>query len=146
MMLKKYWGIWGIFILALIVRLIFILVLGAEDKKSYDSLYDQYIYIDIARSIVAGHGFATNYDIFVADANTPTAIQPPFYPLFLAMIFWTFGEVHCCATFSGAHWQYDVCHRFFYWQESGRPIGRFSGSINHSCVSSFCNVHPPHHH
>jgi glycerol uptake facilitator-like aquaporin len=81
----------GIFILALIVRLLFIVVFGAAEQI-YDSLHDQYIYIDLAKSILAGRGFSMSFDIFVADAYEPTAIQQPLYPLLLAVVFFLFGE------------------------------------------------------
>jgi len=81
----------SILLLALIVRLLFILTLGA-DERIYDSLYDQYIYIDLARSIVAGRGLSLSHGVFVADAYTPTSIQPPVYPLILPALFFFFGE------------------------------------------------------
>ncbi len=81
----------SIFILALIVRLLFIITLGA-DERIYDSLHDQYIYIDLAKSIVEGRGLSLSFDIFVADANTPTSIQPPVYPIILSVLFYLFGE------------------------------------------------------
>jgi 4-amino-4-deoxy-L-arabinose transferase-like glycosyltransferase len=80
-----------IFILALIVRLLFIITLGA-DERIYDSLHDQYIYIDLAKNIVEGRGLSLSFDIFVADANTPTSIQPPVYPMILSLLFFLFGE------------------------------------------------------
>jgi 4-amino-4-deoxy-L-arabinose transferase-like glycosyltransferase len=93
-MFTKRETIWipaGLFFLALAARLLFIWWMGA-DQMIYDSLYDQYTYIDLAKSILAGRGYSMPYNIFVATANQPTAIQPPVYPLALAAIFSIFGE------------------------------------------------------
>ncbi len=80
-----------IFLLAFIIRLLFIVALGAE-QRVYDSMNDQYIYIDLAKSLVAGRGLSLSFPIFVADANEPTSIQPPLYPLVLSAFFYLFGD------------------------------------------------------
>ncbi len=80
-----------LFLLSLLIRLFFIAAWGSEEKI-YDSLFDQYIYIDLAKNFVAGHGLSLSFDVFIAEANTPTSIQPPVYPLVLAGIFYFFGE------------------------------------------------------
>lgn len=90
-MLKRNQAIIGIFILALVVRVAFILAWGGG-KDFYDSHFDQFIYVDIAKNIVSGYGFSTSFDVFVATAFAPTAIEPPLYPIFLAAIFRLFGQ------------------------------------------------------
>ena len=79
-----------IFILALVIRLMF-LVGFAPEQKNYDALADQYIYLDMGRNLIAGKGFSVTNPIFVADPG-PTALEPPAYPLFIAVIMKTFGE------------------------------------------------------
>jgi 4-amino-4-deoxy-L-arabinose transferase-like glycosyltransferase len=80
-----------VFLVAIAVRLTFILLLGSE-QRLYDSNFDQNIYIDIARNLLEGRGFSVSYDIFVASSNRPTSIQPPVYPFMLASVFALFGE------------------------------------------------------
>jgi len=50
-----------IFSFAVFVRLSFINLLDS-DQVIYDSLYDQYIYIDLAKSILAGRGLSTSIE------------------------------------------------------------------------------------
>lgn len=80
-----------VFICALVVRFLFIALLGSE-QIIYDSLHDQYIYIDLAKSLTSGRGFSLSFGIFMADAHVPTSIQPPIYPLLVAALFSFFGE------------------------------------------------------
>jgi 4-amino-4-deoxy-L-arabinose transferase-like glycosyltransferase len=81
----------SIFLLALVIRVSFLSLLGAE-QRIYDSLFDQYIYIDLGKNLVAGRGFMLSFDVFVAQANQPTSIQQPLYPLMIASLFRVFGE------------------------------------------------------
>ncbi|MCX7792000.1 MAG: glycosyltransferase family 39 protein [Chloroflexaceae bacterium] len=78
-------------LIAFLVRLGFVFTFGNEEKI-YDSNQDQYIYIDLAKNLVAGKGYQLSYGVFVASPHTPTAIQPPTYPFFVASVFATFGE------------------------------------------------------
>lgn len=75
----------------LIVRLGFVFLYGSE-QKIYDPNQDQYIYVDLAKNLVSGQGYVLSFDMFVASAYKPTAIQPPTYPLFIAVVFATFGK------------------------------------------------------
>jgi 4-amino-4-deoxy-L-arabinose transferase-like glycosyltransferase len=77
--------------LALGMRLSFILGFGFENRI-YDSLQDQYVYIDLARNLVAGRGLSLSNTTFMASPHTPTATRPPLYPILLAGLFAFFGE------------------------------------------------------
>ncbi|RMF01770.1 MAG: phospholipid carrier-dependent glycosyltransferase [Chloroflexi bacterium] len=90
-MLKRNQAVIGIFVVALVVRVAFILAWGGGEDF-YDSHFDQFIYVDIAKNIVSGYGFSTSFDVFVAKAFAPTAIEPPLYPIFLAATFQVFGQ------------------------------------------------------
>jgi len=81
----------AILTLALIVRVCFILA-DASDERIYDSLYDQYVYLDLAKSLVSGHGCSLGYDVFIASKGYPTSIEPPMYPLVLAALLGIFGH------------------------------------------------------
>ena len=78
-------------LLALVARLGFVMSAGSAEQI-YDANQDQYIYIDIARNIISGRGYELSYSVFVASPHTPTAIQPPTYPLFVTAIFMLFGD------------------------------------------------------
>jgi len=80
----------AIFLLALVVRVSFICFCGLKDQR-YDALYDDLIYVDLARQLLSGHGYTLSHEHFVAVAGQPTSIVPPVYPLFLAGSFFLFG-------------------------------------------------------
>src|SRR5262249_49804114 len=79
-------------IVALMMRLALLLALGGLDENLYDSMADQYTYLDIARSLAAGKGFSVSTDTWLANAGAQTSIFPPLYPLFVALSFHIFGE------------------------------------------------------
>jgi 4-amino-4-deoxy-L-arabinose transferase-like glycosyltransferase len=79
-----------VFVLALVVRLVFIAGFATENR-SYDSLFDQEIYLDVARNLMQGNGFALSFPVFTASPG-PTSLSPPIYPLLLAGTFGIFGE------------------------------------------------------
>lgn len=81
----------AIFVLALVARLIYLVALGSEPRL-YDSLFDQVIYVDMAKRLLAGMGFSLSTRVFVADPFVQTSIQPPLYPLFVAAVFGAFGD------------------------------------------------------
>jgi 4-amino-4-deoxy-L-arabinose transferase-like glycosyltransferase len=81
----------AIFTLALIARVFFILA-SASEERIYDSLYDQYVYLDLARSLLSGHGYSTSSDVFIASQGDPTSVEPPMYPLVLAGLLGIFGD------------------------------------------------------
>jgi 4-amino-4-deoxy-L-arabinose transferase-like glycosyltransferase len=81
----------AILITALIARLAFLVFFGGFDNQLHDSMADQTIYIDIAQNLADGKGFVLSTPTWVADAGMPTAIVPPLYPIFLALIFRIFG-------------------------------------------------------
>src|SRR5689334_22865501 len=71
-----------VFVLALALRLLYIVAYGREERF-LDMLQDQVIYVDVAGNIAAGHGFTLTTPIFMADSG-PTVVVPAFYPIFLA--------------------------------------------------------------
>jgi 4-amino-4-deoxy-L-arabinose transferase-like glycosyltransferase len=83
---------WQIALFALLVRLLFLFVAGLAETR-YDALYDDQIYADLARGLLAGRGFAMSHDYFVAVANHPTSIVHPVYPVLLAASYGLFGDV-----------------------------------------------------
>jgi 4-amino-4-deoxy-L-arabinose transferase-like glycosyltransferase len=69
----------GILLFALVVRLLFVVVIGLSDAPTYDGLgYDI-----LAMNLLRGKGYA---------GDAPTAFRPPGYPLFLAGIYGLFGH------------------------------------------------------
>lgn len=69
----------GLFLFALIVRLLFVIVTGLSDTPTYDGLgYDI-----LAVNLLQGKGYA---------GDVPTAFRPPGYPLFLAGVYGLFGH------------------------------------------------------
>lgn len=70
----------GIFLLALVVRLLFIIVTGLSDAPTYDGIgYDIR-----AMNLLQGKGYVRG--------DLPTAFRPPGYPLFLAGVYGLFGH------------------------------------------------------
>jgi 4-amino-4-deoxy-L-arabinose transferase-like glycosyltransferase len=85
-------GAAGFVLLGVLVRLACLGWLGGLDDQIHDSFGDQFIYLDIARNLVAGRGFVVSTDIWVAVPGQPTSIVPPLYPLWLASVFAVCGE------------------------------------------------------
>ena len=81
-----------VLLVALLARVLFLTLFGGFDDKLHDSFTDQNIYLDLAHNVAAGHGFVVSKAIWIADANTPTSIMPPLYPLLVALSFRLFGE------------------------------------------------------
>lgn len=74
----------GVFLLALIIRTVFVFQKLGEDLR-----YDDYEYFDeVARNILAGKGHIA-YDVMGADRQS---LMAPLYPAFLAGIFLLFGH------------------------------------------------------
>lgn len=80
----------SIFVVALLLRVLFVLTFGQE-QRLYDSLNDQVIYLDIAHNLAAGNGYAVTNPIFTASAG-PTSIEAPGMSYFLAGMLRLFGE------------------------------------------------------
>lgn len=78
--------LWGIFLLALALRLVYALLAPQVDPfLKADPLHgDAASYDRIARNLLAGYGFASS-------PGQPTAFWPPLYPLFLAVLYRLFG-------------------------------------------------------
>jgi len=89
---KQFYWLLGIGLVAFLARLLFLVIFGGLDNDLHDSSPDQALFIDLARNMVAGHGFTVSTDYWVATAGKPTSLMPPFYPLFLAFCFKIFGE------------------------------------------------------
>jgi glycosyltransferase involved in cell wall biosynthesis/4-amino-4-deoxy-L-arabinose transferase-like glycosyltransferase len=73
----------GIFLFALVVRLLFVIVTGLSDAPTYDGIgYDF-----IAVNLLQGKGYARD-----SAGTLPSAFRPPGYPLFLAGVYGLFGH------------------------------------------------------
>ena len=90
------WG-WGLFGLALAVRLIYVL-LGIEVPPQDTPDYDE-----IALNLVRGEGFVARQNWFGFELRS---WRPPFYPFFLALVYKIGGHNHlavkCCQAVVGA--------------------------------------------
>jgi 4-amino-4-deoxy-L-arabinose transferase-like glycosyltransferase len=120
----------AIFACALAVRVLFLLLLGSE-QRIYDSTYDQYIYIDIARNLIQGRGLSTTLAIFAAIPGQPTSIQPPLYPLILAGMFSIFGENYLAVRLLQAVVSAGICLCVYLIGKKtvGEGMGRLAGVI-----------------
>jgi 4-amino-4-deoxy-L-arabinose transferase-like glycosyltransferase len=72
--------------LAFTLRLAFLIFYGGLDDQIHDSMADQYTYLDIAGNLADGRGFVVSKPVWMADANKPTSIVSPLYPIVLAPI------------------------------------------------------------
>jgi 4-amino-4-deoxy-L-arabinose transferase-like glycosyltransferase len=78
-----------LFVLALALRLAYIVIYGREERF-IDMLQDQVIYVDVAQNIAAGHGYTLTNPIFMSNSG-PTLVVPAFYPILVATVFKIFG-------------------------------------------------------
>ncbi|MDI6791410.1 MAG: glycosyltransferase family 39 protein [bacterium] len=109
---------WFIFILALAVRLAFVLFfppLYAPDTGSYEI---------IAKSLIKGDGFSSAPGI-------PSAGRPPLYPLFLAGIYFLFGQSHLAVKLSQALLGAISCIIIYFISKEifDRRVGLWSGAV-----------------
>jgi len=82
----------AIFLLALVVRLVYLAGCGSENRLC-DEIWDDRIYYDIGTNIAAGNGLSLSFPIFAANAG-PTALEPPVYPLMIATSIRVFGDTY----------------------------------------------------
>ena len=72
-MTANRWLLW-IVAFALAVRLIYLLLAGGLDDILHDSMTDQYLYVDLGRSLVEGRGYSLTFTMWMTDRGEPTSL------------------------------------------------------------------------